>query len=80
LSYNATNMYDVDAHVAEIYDQVDTQTGDIALLRGFLGPARGLRILEPFCGTGRILIPPAAPMARGSRGWARSSGGVRHAG
>jgi SAM-dependent methyltransferase len=52
-------MYDVEPHVAEIYDQVDTHTDDVEFLRGLVGDAGPLRVLEPFCGTGRILIPLA---------------------
>jgi SAM-dependent methyltransferase len=52
-------MYDLDAHVAEIYDQLETGTADVALLRRLIGDAKRLRILEPFCGTGRLLIPLA---------------------
>lgn len=59
MSLNSINMYDVEPHVAEIYDQVDTHTDDVELLRTFVGQGRTLRILEPFCGTGRILIPLA---------------------
>jgi SAM-dependent methyltransferase len=50
-------MYDVDPHVAEIYDQQETYTDDIALLRRLIGSRRALTILEPFCGTGRLLVP-----------------------
>jgi SAM-dependent methyltransferase len=59
VSYNKTNMYAVDAHVAEIYDQVETHTEDVTLIRTLIGEPRKLRIQEPFCGTGRILIPLA---------------------
>jgi len=52
-------MYDLDAHVAEIYDQIETTTADIALIRRLIGARNRLRILEPFCGTGRVLIPLA---------------------
>lgn len=52
-------MYDLDAHVAELYDQLVTDTEDIALIRRLIGTRKGLRILEPFCGTGRVLIPLA---------------------
>ncbi|MGD1994531.1 MAG: class I SAM-dependent methyltransferase, partial [Anaerolineae bacterium] len=52
-------MYDLDTHVAEIYDQLTTETADIAMVRRLLGGRTGLRILEPLCGTGRILIPLA---------------------
>ena len=50
-------MYDLDAHVAEIYDQLETTTADIDLIRRLIGTGNRLRILEPFCGTGRVLIP-----------------------
>ena len=59
MSYNETNMYDVEPHVAEIYDQVETYADDVELIRGLIGERGPLRILEPFCGTGRILIPLA---------------------
>ncbi len=52
-------VYDLDAHVAELYDQQITTTEDVALIRRLIGPREGLRILEPFCGTGRVLIPLA---------------------
>jgi len=52
-------MYDLDARVAEIYDQVETKTADVALIRRLIGTGERLRILEPFCGTGRVLIPLA---------------------
>ena len=54
-----TTVYDLDAHVAELYDQLITTAEDIALVRRLIGPQKGLRILEPFCGTGRVLIPLA---------------------
>jgi SAM-dependent methyltransferase len=58
MSRNAI-MYDIEPHVAEIYDQVEAYTDDIALIRRLVGGREHLRILEPFCGTGRILIPLA---------------------
>lgn len=58
MSHNAI-MYDVEPHVAEIYDQVETCTDDVALIRRLIGRRRPLRVLESFCGTGRILIPLA---------------------
>jgi SAM-dependent methyltransferase len=51
------NMYDVDEHIAEIYDQSETYRDDVDLLLSLINP--GISILEPFCGTGRILIPLA---------------------
>jgi SAM-dependent methyltransferase len=53
-------LYDQDEHIAEIYDTTETQTDDIALVRRLIGERGGLRIREPFCGTGRILIPLAS--------------------
>ncbi len=53
------NMYDVDPHIAEIYDQIETYADDVELIRNLIKNRRPLRILEPFCGTGRILIPLA---------------------
>ena len=35
------------------------RTEDVALIRRLIGKQRPLRILEPFCSTGRILIPLA---------------------
>jgi len=59
MSHNKTNMYDVEPHIAEIYDQVETYDDDVELIRKLIGGRSPLRILEPFCGTGRILIPLA---------------------
>ena len=59
MSKNAINAYNIEVRVAEIYDQVETQTEDVALIRCLIGERGPLRILEPFCGTGRILIPLA---------------------
>ena len=55
----SSDTYDLDHHIAEIYDQTETYTDDVDLLRRLLGKCRSLRIFEPFCGTGRILIPLA---------------------
>lgn len=54
------HAYDLDPCVAELYDQQETQTSDIELLRRLIAAKQELRILEPFCGTGRILLPLAA--------------------
>lgn len=51
--------YDVDRYVVEIYDKTETQTEDVALIRQLLSGRGRLRILELFCGNGRILIPLA---------------------
>lgn len=52
-------MYDIDSHIAELYDQSETYDDDVRLIRRLIGDRTALRILEPFCGTGRILIPLA---------------------
>ncbi|MEW6359360.1 MAG: methyltransferase domain-containing protein [Planctomycetota bacterium] len=59
MSKNETNAYDIDVRIVEIYDQVETQTEDVKLIRRLIGGRERLRILEPFCGNGRILIPLA---------------------
>ena len=51
--------YDVDSRIPEIYDLIETQTEDISLIRELIGNRIPLRILEAFCGNGRILIPLA---------------------
>ena len=48
-----------DPHIAEIYDQVETQLDDLELIRRLIGSRTGQRIFEPFCGTGRLAIPLA---------------------
>jgi hypothetical protein len=54
-----TALYDLDACVAEVYDQIETKTADVALIRRLIGTGERLHILEPFCGTRRVLIPLA---------------------
>ena len=56
---NHINAYDADFHVAEIYDQSETELDDVGFIRKLIGNSSPLKILEPFCGTGRILIPLA---------------------
>jgi SAM-dependent methyltransferase len=51
--------YDICSCITEIYDQVETQRDDVNLLLELIGGKKYLRILEPFCGNGRILIPLA---------------------
>lgn len=51
--------YDVHPILAEAYDLHETHTTDVELIRRLIGDRKGLRILEPFCGTGRILLPLA---------------------
>ncbi len=45
--------------MAEMYDQCETELDDVAFIRGLIRGFGPLKILEPFCGTGRILIPLA---------------------
>jgi len=59
MSQNKTNIYDIEPHLAEVYDQSEIYQDDIALIRDLIGDRGPLKILEPFCGTGRILIPLA---------------------
>ncbi len=56
---NSVSMYDVEAHVAELYDRQESYTDDVELIRTLIAGRGPLRILEPFCGTGRILVPLA---------------------
>jgi SAM-dependent methyltransferase len=51
--------YEADPHVAEIYDRHETQVDDIELIRTLIAGRGPWRVLEPFCGTGRIFIPLA---------------------
>jgi SAM-dependent methyltransferase len=57
---NDLHAYELDPSIAEIYDQSETYDDDVTLLRRLIGARQGLRILEPFCGTGRMLLPLAA--------------------
>jgi len=52
-------MYDVVPQIAEIYDQHETYADDLQLILHLIGGLEALHILEPFCGTGRLLIPLA---------------------
>jgi SAM-dependent methyltransferase len=51
-------VYD-NPYIAELYDELETQTSDIDMIRRCIGAMGPLKILEPFCGAGRILIPLA---------------------
>ena len=59
MARNSPIVYDTDLRVAELYDQTETSVDDIALIQTLIGKRGPLRVLEPFCGTGRILIPLA---------------------
>lgn len=52
------NAYD-DPHIAEIYDKTEAYVDDIELIRSRINNLGAMHILEPFCGTGRIIIPLA---------------------
>ena len=60
MAINAASMYDVDPHIAEVYDgDWATEADEVDDIRGHLAGRGPLRVLEPFCGTGRILLPLA---------------------
>lgn len=59
MSINQQNLYDFDIHIAEIYDMQENNTRDVEFLRNLLQGKTRLNILEPFCGTGRFVIPLA---------------------
>lgn len=50
-------VHDVDLRIAEIYDRTETSADDIALIQTLIDGPGALKIPEPFCGTGRILLP-----------------------
>jgi SAM-dependent methyltransferase len=52
-------VYELEPHIAELYDKSQNYSDDVELIRTLLGGRPSLRVLEPFCGTGRILIPLA---------------------
>lgn len=52
-------LYDLEPHIAELYDRSQNYDDDVALIRKLLSGRPRLRVLEPFCGTGRILVPLA---------------------
>ena len=55
--HNIVNMYDVESHIAELYDIHQDFNHDINLIRKLIQGKESLYILEPFCGTGRIFLP-----------------------
>jgi len=60
MSVNKVNAYDADPHIAEVYDTYwETTAEDAEYLLGRLRESGARRVLEPFCGTGRVLIPLA---------------------
>lgn len=52
------NGYEIN-HLAEIYDQYETETHDVEYLLAKIKESGIQNVLEPFCGTGRILLPIA---------------------
>jgi SAM-dependent methyltransferase len=56
MSQNQTNAYDADVHIAEVYDQVETELDDVHFIQQLAQNPGPLKILEPFFGTGRIGI------------------------
>ena len=54
-----SNIYDMDKHIPEIYDQLENGKNDIDFLLNKLKKMNSPKILEPFCGTGRLLLPLA---------------------
>ncbi|MCE5324735.1 class I SAM-dependent methyltransferase [bacterium] len=59
MSKNDVNWYDLDPHIAQWYDFTQRDIDDVVQIRRLIGARKNMRILEPFCGTGRILIPLA---------------------
>jgi len=59
MSATEKGKYSADAHIAEFYDQTETQTEDVGLIRRLIAGDGPLVVFEPFCGTGRIAIPLA---------------------
>lgn len=59
LLINKQNPYNVEEHIPEIYDQVETTREDVKLIQELLANYNCKNVLEPFCGTGRILLPIA---------------------
>ncbi len=53
------HLYDADRHVAELYDALITDTDDVVFIRRLIDGLGPLAVLEPFCGTARILAPLA---------------------
>ncbi len=53
---NKNSMYDLGTYIAEIYDQEENHNDDVLLIKDLMGGRKNLKILEPFCGTGRISL------------------------
>ncbi len=53
---NSADVYDaIGPYIVEMYDQAENQRDDVDLILSLLGDAKK-RILEPFCGHGRVLL------------------------
>ena len=52
-------VYELEPHIAELYDRSQNFSDDVELIRKLIDGRQKLNVLEPFCGTGRILIPLA---------------------
>jgi SAM-dependent methyltransferase len=50
------NVYDFHPAVAVLYDEYFIEQDDVEFIRRLIGERSGWHILEPFCGTGRILL------------------------
>lgn len=57
MSQNQVNPYNLDEHIAELYDQQENYDDDVRLLLDLIADQGTWNIFEPFCGTGRILLP-----------------------
>lgn len=54
MSHNKVNVFNVDAHIAEIYDQQQNFAEDVQRLLALIANRGPLRIFKPFCGTGEV--------------------------
>jgi len=52
-------IYEMHKHIPEIYDQIEDETHDISFILDLIKDKNIKRILEPFCGNGRIMLPLA---------------------
>ena len=59
MARNTINPFDIDPHVAEIYDRVEYGKEDVAFIQRLAAGLGSLKVLEPFCGTGRVVLPLA---------------------
>jgi SAM-dependent methyltransferase len=52
-------FYNIVHQIAELYDQIETYQDDVIFLKTLIRGLEIRNILEPFCGTGRVLLPLA---------------------